>query len=82
MRASEFTPIDAEATVESTLELLPGASAVFFRHRMACVGCAMSRFDTLHEAAAIYGISVETLIAEIEALAVAEPAPDNQETIS
>ncbi|MFP3940982.1 MAG: DUF1858 domain-containing protein [Thermoanaerobaculia bacterium] len=52
-------------TVEELLRHRPEAARIFFRHRMACVGCAMSPFDRLPEAAASYRIPVDEFLEEI-----------------
>lgn len=56
----------ARLTVAETLERWPSASSAFARLAMACPGCAMAPFDTLGEAAAVYAIRVETLLAELQ----------------
>jgi hybrid cluster-associated redox disulfide protein len=55
-----------ESTVEQTLDQYPLLAAVFVRRGMACVGCAMARFDTLAEAARTYGQETEAFLAELE----------------
>jgi hybrid cluster-associated redox disulfide protein len=51
--------MDAAPTVHTTIaELIdewPAARAVLARRGMACVGCAMARFETIKEAARTYG---------------------------
>lgn len=58
-----------ERTVEQTLDQFPVLAAVFVRRGMACVGCAMARFDTLAEAARTYGQETETFLAELDSTA-------------
>lgn len=53
--------------IEELLTAWPRAAAVFFRHHMACVGCAMSRFESLREAAETYGLETEDFLAELNA---------------
>jgi len=55
-----------ERTVEQTLNQFPVLAAVFVRRGMACVGCAMARFDTLAEAAHTYGQETENFLAELD----------------
>lgn len=55
-----------ERTVEQTLDQFPLLAAVFVRRGMACVGCAMARFDTLDEAARTYGQEVDAFQAELD----------------
>ncbi len=45
----------------------PETIPVFLRHRMACVGCFMSGFDTLEEAVANYALSWEAFTVELQA---------------
>jgi hybrid cluster-associated redox disulfide protein len=53
----------------SVAELLrghPEAARTFGRHRMACVGCLMSDFDTLADVARSYGLVIPGFLAEVE----------------
>lgn len=59
--------IQTDALVSEILDRWPETITVFLRHRMACVGCGMSGFETLISAAEIYGLQVEDLVAELEA---------------
>jgi hybrid cluster-associated redox disulfide protein len=64
----------------SVLDLLqdwPEAIPVFIRYRMACVGCSMSAFETLHDAARIYGISPEVFLADVRNAAEMSEPPNN-----
>lgn len=51
--------------IEDVIDCYPKTIPVFFRYGMHCVGCPMARFETLAEGAAIYGISVSALVAEL-----------------
>lgn len=53
------------STVGDVLSRSPRTAAVFHRRRMACVGCTMAPFDTVAEAACVYGIEPERLAAEL-----------------
>jgi hybrid cluster-associated redox disulfide protein len=55
-----------ERTVEQTLDQFPLLVAVFVRRGMACVGCAMARFDTLAEAARTYDQEADAFLAELD----------------
>ena len=59
--------IDAEHTVEQTLDRFPSLAAVFVQRGMACVGCVMAPFDTLGDAARAYGLDAGALLAELDA---------------
>ncbi len=41
-------------------------ASVFVRLRMACVGCPMSSFETLEDAARIYGLPLTELVTALE----------------
>jgi hypothetical protein len=45
---------------------------------MTCVGCSMSAFDTLREAAGIYDLPLESLLAQIQAALNEEPGSDHK----
>lgn len=61
-----LTDVHPQLTVAEVLERWPTTSAVFLRRCMACLGCAMAPFDTIGEAAAVYGIQVEGFLAELQ----------------
>jgi hybrid cluster-associated redox disulfide protein len=44
----------------------PGAAGVLVSRGMHCIGCAIARFETIAEACAIYGVSVEQLLLDID----------------
>lgn len=67
-----------QASVAQVLARSPHAAAVFLNRRMACVGCAMAAFDTVAEAARVYGVQPRQLAAEL-ARAVADEST-NQTT--
>ena len=63
-------PLPAPGTsVARQLGANPASARVFFDHRMACVGCALSEFDTLADAARAYGLSLDRFLAELAAAA-------------
>ncbi len=68
-----------DQTVAELLANWPATIAVFLRRRMACVGCVMARFETLHEAAVSYHIPTDELRAEIHATIVTAAAADVSE---
>ncbi|GAP13364.1 hybrid cluster protein-associated redox disulfide domain [Longilinea arvoryzae] len=43
----------------------PQVIPVLLERRMACVGCCMARFETLADAAAIYGQDLHKLLADL-----------------
>jgi hybrid cluster-associated redox disulfide protein len=48
---------DPQMSVAELLRDWPQVIPVFLKYHMACVGCSMSTFETLKDAARIYGIS-------------------------
>lgn len=55
-------PILLSWTVADTLTRCPASAAVFGRFRMACVGCVMAAFETVSEAAAVYGVDPQVFL--------------------
>lgn len=68
--------VSPQMTVDQVLRTWQQTIAVFMRLRMACVGCPLSAFETLDAVAAIYGLPVEKLVAELQQ---AVPAPGQSE---
>lgn len=56
----------ADLTVAEVMDRWPQTIPVFFRYRMACVGCPIARFETLAEVAAIYGLNLSRFLNELE----------------
>lgn len=71
--------ITLDSAIDDLLTRTPGIAEVFVRRGMLCVGCDISRLHTLREAAAIYGIKAEQLLAELEA-ASSRPAASQTRT--
>ena len=63
--------VTANDTVEQFLTK-PGAVRVLVDCGMHCVGCAVAPFETVAEACAIYGVSVDELFAALDRSAEAE----------
>jgi hybrid cluster-associated redox disulfide protein len=53
-------------TVAEVLTRWPQAIPVFLRHRMACIGCAITPFETLAEVATIYKLDLDCFLRELE----------------
>jgi hybrid cluster-associated redox disulfide protein len=66
--------LDLQMSVYDLLNNWPQAIPVFIQHRMACVGCSMSSFETLGDAAKIYGIAPDVLLEEISQAIYADAA--------
>jgi hybrid cluster-associated redox disulfide protein len=72
--------LSTEMTVEEILERWPALARVFLRRRMACVGCAMARFERLSDVARIYGVPPASLSAAMRrALRAAKAPPARRE---
>jgi len=54
-----------ETPIRDLLCRTPALSAVFINRRMQCVGCEMSQFDTLRDAAREYSLNWDDLSAEV-----------------
>lgn len=57
--------IHPESIVADVLTTWPETAPVFLRHRMSCVGCSMSSFETLADAVRIYNIPLEPFLGEL-----------------
>lgn len=57
--------IQRETSISDLLRDYPQVIPVFLKHRMACVGCSMSAFETIESAASIYGIAPEVFFDEV-----------------
>lgn len=58
--------LDPGMLVSEVMQRWPQTAAVFLKHRMNCIGCEMSMFEALSDAARIYGIRGELFIQELE----------------
>lgn len=56
---------EADWTIDALLQARPGAARILLRHGMACVGCAMARFETVAEAAREYHVELGGLLKEL-----------------
>jgi len=67
----------ADMTIAYVLEHWPQTARVFNEHNMACVGCAVAPFYCVAEAAAVYNISLEAFLAELQQVSeLTQPADD------
>ncbi len=58
--------LSPRSSVAELLARWPQVIPVFLRHHMSCVGCSMAAFETLEDAARIYGIRYDVFSNEIE----------------
>ncbi|MCE7947162.1 MAG: DUF1858 domain-containing protein [Chloroflexi bacterium CFX4] len=66
--------ITEETHIEQLLTRYPQAAQVFVAWRLACVGCWLACFHTLHDLNAIYGIDLQAFMADLRR-AIASKAP-------
>jgi hybrid cluster-associated redox disulfide protein len=69
----EQSPLNTDQVVAGVLARWPQTIRVFLRHHLICVGCAMSRFETLGEIAAIYGLDLSGFLGELRQAIEAAP---------
>ncbi len=74
-----MTTITLDLAIDDLLTQTPGVAEVFVRRGMVCVGCDISRFHTIREAAAIYSIEAAQLLAELRE-ATLRSAPSQMNT--
>lgn len=58
-------PFARENIVAEVMEFWPQSMSVFMRHHMTCVGCPMSLFCRLDEAARAYHLDIDLLLVEL-----------------
>ena len=51
--------------VADVLRKWPETLPVFLSHRMSCIGCFLSPFDTIEEALTVYGLPVAAVLVEL-----------------
>jgi hybrid cluster-associated redox disulfide protein len=64
-----------DRVIADVLTAWPQTIRVFLDHQMACVGCTMAGFDTVADAVASYGKSLEAFMAALRQAAASEPGP-------
>lgn len=57
-----------DMTIGEILRVNPDVAPVLMEIGMHCLGCPSAQGETLEEAAMVHGISIEDLMAKIEAL--------------
>lgn len=55
-----------DITVADLLCKWPETIPIFIKHRMACVGCSVSAFETVRSAAAVYQLPFEAFLEELQ----------------
>lgn len=62
--ASTITP---DLTLAEIMERWPEITPVFMAYHMTCVGCYLSPFDTLEDAAAVFDLPLQLLLDNLNA---------------
>lgn len=57
--------IDLNTTVAELMKAYPEVIPVFIRHNMMCVGCDMSTFETVQDAARNYGMDSDRFLTDL-----------------
>lgn len=70
--------IQPETLVSEVLARWPQTAPVFLKHRMNCIGCEMSIFEALADAARIYQMDAPGFVEEIRQAALASPAAGDE----
>ena len=62
MKREVITP---DLRVADVLRKWPETQVIFLAHRMSCIGCYLSPFDTLEDALTVYGLCVTEILVEL-----------------
>lgn len=57
--------ITKDMVIGDILDVEPGTAMFFFEMGMHCLGCPASRGETVEEACAVHGVSVDELVGRI-----------------
>lgn len=57
--------ITKDSVIGEVLRINPGAAPILMSFGMGCLGCPSSQMETLEQAAAIHGISLDDLLAKL-----------------
>ena len=60
--------ITKDTIIGSVLDIAPQAAPLFLAIGMHCLGCPSSRGETVEQACAVHGVSVDALLEKINAL--------------
>jgi hybrid cluster-associated redox disulfide protein len=68
--------ISLELSVADVLENWPETLPIFLAHRMGCIGCNLSSFDTLEVALMVHNLSASEVLDEMNRL-VLQSSPED-----
>jgi hybrid cluster-associated redox disulfide protein len=57
--------VNENMTIFEVLQLCPDIAPVFFEFGMHCLGCPVSRGETVAEAAAVHGVDVKEMVTKL-----------------
>lgn len=63
-----FVMITKDMRIVEVLQVKPQAAQVFGSYGMGCIHCLMAHQETVEEAAAVHGVDVEEMLAQLNAL--------------
>lgn len=58
----------SQRIIQDVLTTWPETAVVFNRHNMVCIGCDVSQFYTIADAVAVYDLSLDDFVAELESV--------------
>ena len=61
--------INKDTIIGDILTIAPNAAPILLSVGMHCLGCPASRSETLEQACAVHGVSVDDVLEKIQALA-------------
>lgn len=59
--------ITADMTIYEVLQVAPDIAPVFFEFGMHCLGCPISRGETVEQAAAAHGVDAQEMLDKLNA---------------
>ena len=57
--------ITADMLISEVLQVAPNIAPVFFEFGMHCLGCPISRGETVEQAAAAHGVDLQDMLAKL-----------------
>lgn len=57
--------ITADMTIAEVLQVAPDIAPVFFEFGMHCLGCPVSRGETVAQAAAVHGVDPDVMLQKL-----------------
>lgn len=61
-------PITKDMNIEEVVNKYPETMMVFMKHGMHCIGCHISAFENIEEAAMVHGIDVNALLEDLNSV--------------